>query len=336
MPSLSKTCRCHAAGLALSLGFVAGLLVLPVAGRWVDAGGMRGPVVAALLTRASGLTTVLLLPGPWGFGTCALLLGVGGQVFPPAHAAVLSALASARDRDAVLAATRALPNAGMGAGALLATLAVSRSNALDAVGWATAALYVTSALAVLSMPISLALTPTNFTSAPTPDDRNVGAGLLSLNIMNLPFALCYDVLEVALPAVLVTQLHVATGWASTLFIGNTVMVVSTQLMIVRRLSKYPRRSVFAASGAVLSVSYLGFMAAGTFGGTAGAVLIRAVAVVYTTGEMMYAGSGTALVASAAPPGQLGRHLARWQLSTGGQGGSPCDPYGASCRRPGVA
>ena len=44
---------------------------------------------------------------------------------------------------------------------------------------------------------------------------------------------------------------------------------------------------------------------------------------YTAGEILYTGSGTALVAATAPPHLLGRALARWQLSTGvGQAAAP--------------
>lgn len=305
-----------AAGLALSIGFAAGLAVLPLAGRWVDRGGMRSAVVSAMLVRGWGLSTVLLFPGEWGFGVGALLLGAGGQVFPPAHAAVLSALATDRNRDAVLAAARALRNAGMGLGALLATLAVARPGGMQVAAWTTTVLYVLSALTVLTVRVNALPAVRNAVTAPLAAKPADGGGLMTLNVMNLPFALCYDVLEVALPALLVTQMHVATGWASTVFIGNTVLVVVTQLRLVRHMSKYPRRSVFASSGVVLGLSYVGFMMAGTFEGTLGAILICSVAIFYTTGEMMYAGSGTALVAAAAPPGQLGRHLARWQLSTG--------------------
>ncbi len=44
--------------------------------------------------------------------------------------------------------------------------------------------------------------------------------------------------------------------------------------------------------------------------------VAAVAVLYTLGEILYTGSGTALVAASAPPHLLGRALARWELSSG--------------------
>jgi hypothetical protein len=51
--------------------------------------------------------------------------------------------------------------------------------------------------------------------------------------------------------------------------------------------------------------------------------VALVSVLYTAGEIGYAGSGTALVAATAPDDLLGRALARWQLSTGI--GAACAP-----------
>lgn len=67
---------------------------------------------------------------------------------------------------------------------------------------------------------------------------------------------------------------------------------------------------------VLALSYLGFLAAGVRPGTTGAVATAAVSVVYTLGEILYTGVGTALVIDAAPSHLRGRALARWQFSLG--------------------
>jgi hypothetical protein len=105
------------------------------------------------------------------------------------------------------------------------------------------------------------------------------------------------------------------------FVGNTVLVITTQLASVRWLARYRRRTVLGASGLVLALSFLGFLGSTIAPGVWGALLISTVAIAYTAGEIMYTSSGTALVAAGAPPGQLGHHLARWQLSTGaGRGG----------------
>ena len=45
-------------------------------------------------------------------------------------------------------------------------------------------------------------------------------------------------------------------------------------------------------------------------------VVALISVLCTLGEIVYAGSATALVAAIAPPGRLGRELARFQLSSG--------------------
>ena len=335
-----------AAGLALSLGFVAGLITLPFAGRWLDAGARQPVVATALIVRAVGMALMLLIPGSWGFGAAAILLGIGSQLFPPAHAAVISSLASGRDRDAALAASRALRNAGMGVGALAATLAIAGADVMRVLAAVTAMAYVISAMTVMTMKLGPA------TATPVIPTLPMAVGALdvpdkamrALYLGNLPYALCFDVLEIALPAVLVTQLQVSPAWASAVFLGNTVLVIATQLASVRWLARYRRRTVLGVSGLVLTASYLGFLGSTLVPGVWGALLICLVAVVYTAGEIMYAGSGTALVAATAPPGRLGHHpRSLAALHRSGKSGSagvvdgtsrrrPRNPVGAACRR----
>ncbi|WP_406194475.1 MFS transporter [Kitasatospora sp. NBC_01560] len=321
-------------GLALSAGLVAGLLVLPLTGRWIDRGARSLPAAVTLLVRAVGAAVMLLwADGLGGFTTAAVLLGIGGQCWPTTHAALVSTLSAGRTRDAALAAGRTLRNAGVGAGALLATLAVAGGpGAIRLLAGATAAaclvagalvhsLRVTDADAASGPPSTPAPAPApaaDPTPAPAPAAATGPAlrriGLLS--IAGLPYAFCFDVLEVALPALLVLHLHVSPAWSSGVFVGNTVLVITLQLAIVLRLAHRSRRTVLAVAGVVLALAYLGFWAAGAIGGTAGAATVAAVSVLFTLGEILYSGSGTALVAAAAPPRLLGRALARWEMSTG--------------------
>ena len=137
-----------------------------------------------------------------------------------------------------------------------------------------------------------------------------------LDVANLPYAFCFNVLEVALPAFLVTRLHAAPAWSAGIFVGNTALVVTTQIAVVMWMSRFARRSVLALSGGVLALSYLGFWAAGTAGGWGAAAGVAAVSVLYTSGEIMYTGSATALIVASTDPARLGAALSRFQLSSG--------------------
>ncbi|MEV6211168.1 MFS transporter [Kitasatospora sp. NPDC051914] len=311
------------AGLALSAGMLAGLAAVPLTGRWIDRGARSRPVAATLLVRAAGVGVLLAADGPVGYTAAAVLLGIGSQTWPTAHAAVVAALTEGRTRDAALAAGRSLRNAGLGAGALVATAATAGgTGALRTLALLTAVACLAAAALAWSLRLSVpAAEPgrrriLRRTGAGHGTGTGTGTGTGLLGLANLPYAFCFDVLEVALPALLVTTLHVSPAWSSGIFVGNTVLVITTQLAVVLWAGRRSRRSVLAASGLVLAFSYLGFWAAGALGGAAGAAGIAAVAVLYTAGEILYTGTGTALVVAAAPPGQLGRALARWELSSG--------------------
>jgi len=314
----------RSAGAALSIGLLAGLLALPLAGRWLDRGARSSVVAATLFIRTAGLLVLLLVPGAVGFAAAALLLGIGTQVWPAAHAAVVTSLAQGRERDRVLAATRSLRNAGLGIGALLATVAVAGgTGALRWLAGGTAVGCLLAAGLVLGVRVTRHDQPTGAPAGSGPaGSRPAGSGpgqsgiLTALLVINLPYSLCFDVLEVALPILLVTQLEVGPAWSSAVFVLNTILVIATQVLLVVRLSHRPRAQVLAGSGIVLATSYLGFLFAGLLGGEPGAVAVVVVSVLYTVGEVLYAGSGTALVADLAPPQLVGRALARWQLSSG--------------------
>ncbi|MFI7599101.1 MFS transporter [Actinoplanes sp. NPDC049681] len=288
------------AGLALTVGLLAGLAGIPLLGRWIDAGGRRAPMAATMFIRVAGIGVLLLGRGMPGFLVAALLLGAGNQALPAAQAALVTALVDG-PADRALATARTIRNAGLGLGALVAAAAADSLRVLAAVNGMG---YLLAGVLVLSLP------RLRLTAAPVAAGGSAGLGPLAW--ANLPYALCFGVLEVALPVLLVTRMHASPAWSAALFAGNTVLVVAVQVLLVVRLRRLPRRTVLAAAGVVLAASYVGFWAAGPVGPAA----VALVAVPYTLGEILYAGTGTALVAAAAPPGALGRALARWQLSTG--------------------
>lgn len=130
------------------------------------------------------------------------------------------------------------------------------------------------------------------------------------------YVFCLNVPEIALPLVLVTQLDASAMWPAALFVANTVLVVTLQVPVTVLMSRFSRRTVLALSRVVLAASYLGFLAATSPGHGWAVPAVATVSVVCTIGEIIYAGSATALVTALAPAHALGRALTRFQLSTG--------------------
>jgi len=317
------------AGVAMSLAMSLGLVAVPGAGRWLDRGARSAVVAASMLTRVLGVIILLTAgslgaPPLWGFAAAALFIGIGNQCFPPAHAALVATVAPARLRDAALAAARSLRNAGMGAGALVAMAGMSGGPASTRwLAGATGLSYMLAAVLAWSVQAraGTAGPPAGPAASPARSRQRARAWprarVTVLDLANLPYAFCFNVLEVALPAVLVVQLHASPAWSATVFAGNTGIVVVAQVAVVGWMARYSRRSMMAASGLVLALSYLGFwLAAATGHGNGAAAGIAAVSVLYTAGEIMYTGSATALIAATTPAHLLGRALARFQLTSG--------------------
>lgn len=311
------------AGAAMTAGIVAGLAAMPGVGRWLDRGARSSAVAAAMAVRVLG--TVLLLLAPIGnlvlFALASLFLGIGNQAFPAAHAAVVATVSEGRVRDAALAAGRSLRNAGLGVGALLAAAALAGgTDALRTLAAVTGATYLAAALLAASVRIHAGRTPASETSqdvdtmlaAASPAPR----GLRTLLAANVIYVFCLNVPEIALPLVLVTRLHASPVWAAAVFVANTVLVVTLQVPVTVWAARYARSTALALSGLILTGSYLAFLLATPLPRAWAVPVIALISVPCTLGEILYAGSATALVTATAPPRRLGRELARFQLSSG--------------------
>ncbi|MGW7020106.1 MFS transporter [Streptomyces decoyicus] len=304
-----------ATGVAMTVGIVVGLVCMPAVGRWLDRGARSTVVAASMLVRALGVALLLATPAGhvWLFATAALFLGIGNQAWPAAHAALVATVAHGRERDAALAGGRALRNAALGAGALLATACLAGgTTALQALAAVTGLAYL--AAAALAWSVHLRAHPAAALTEDTADGP--APRMRALLAANVVYVFCLNVPEIALPLVLVTQLHASPVWSAAIFVANTVLVVTLQVPVTVLMSRFPRRTVLALGGVVLAGSYLGFLAATSLGHGWGAPAVATVSVVCTIGEIIYAGSATALVTALAPARVLGRALARFELSTG--------------------
>ncbi|MEU3494355.1 MFS transporter [Kitasatospora cineracea] len=301
-----------ATGLAMTGGIVAGLACMPPLGRWLDRGARSAAVAAAMLVRVVGVA--VLLAAPTGraapFALAALFLGIGNQAWPAAHAALVTTVAEAHLRDTALAAARSVRNAGLGLGALLATVCLTGgAPALRALAAVSGAGFLAAAALARSVRVTAGRAERAPGTAADGGTRRLRAVLLA----NVVYVFCLNVPEVAVPLVLVTVLHASPAWPAAVFVANTVLVVTLQVPVTGwAAARWPRARVLALSGAVLAASYLAFLPATALGPLA----VALVTIPCTLGEILYAGSATPLVTALAPAGGLGRALSRLQFSTG--------------------
>ncbi|MGV9351790.1 MFS transporter, partial [Streptomyces spiralis] len=234
-------------GTAMTAGIVAGLVCMPAVGRWLDRGARSTVVAASMLVRVLGVALLLAAPAGhvWLFAAAALFLGIGNQSWPAAHAALVATVAHGRERDTALAGARALRNAALGVGALLAAVCLAGgATALRALAAVTALAYL--AAAALAWSVHVRAHPAR--TAPARDrDEEPAPRMRALLAANVVYVFCLNVPEIALPLVLVTQLDASAVWPAAVFVANTVLVVTLQVPVTVLMSRFSRRTVLALS-----------------------------------------------------------------------------------------
>jgi biotin carboxylase/MFS family permease len=309
-------------GTLLTVAALVGLAATPLTGVLVDRFGARTVVVGGYLLRAVGFATYPLVHNGTAMLAVTTLVALGDRSFPAAVQALIAELVEGGGRDRLIAAQRALRNAGLGAGGLLAGLALGldEATAYHAIVLADGASMVVAAVLIAAL-----RTPrpsrTARTGQPAQQDRAGYRAVLRdrpfvlLTLINVPIALGYMVLGVILPVYVTQTLHQPPSWPGTLFAVNTVAVAALQVPVTRALVRRRRTRAAAFGGAVFSLSFLAFAGLRVLpGGDTALVGVFVATSLFTVGELLHGATASSLSANAAPARTRGRHLAFYQLS----------------------
>ncbi len=112
-------------GAVLTAVGLVGMAALPLAGAAVDRYGARRVQLVLYGVRGTGFAPCPLASALPAFAAVALGTAFGDRAFPAVQQSWIGEVAAGADRDRLQAAARALRNAGLGAGALLASLVVA-------------------------------------------------------------------------------------------------------------------------------------------------------------------------------------------------------------------
>ncbi|MFE0601128.1 MFS transporter [Streptomyces sp. NPDC058892] len=313
-------------GLVMTVTGVAGLAFMPLAGSAVDRFGAKRVNLVLYGIRALGFALYPFASSPAAFAAVALVTALADRSFSVVQQSLIGEVALGAARDRLQASTRALQNAGMGAGALLVSgvLALWGTGAFAYTAWANSAAFALAGLLVGRVrPVPA---DANAAAAAAPAGRP-GAGyrtvlrdrpFLGLTAANFLTALGYSALSVLFPLYLSTWLAAPDSLTGAAFTLNTALCAGIGVLVAGRVRRSgARRTRSAALGAVLfAAAFLGQIALGTLrpgqGPTLAALLV--IVIVYTLGELVHSPSGGALSVSAAPEPVRGRYLATYQLS----------------------
>ncbi|MEV6843670.1 MFS transporter [Actinoplanes sp. NPDC051411] len=306
-------------GLGLTVSALATLPLLPAVGGLADRFGPRPVLIAAAVLRGLAYLGYLATTSFVVFLLLSAVIALGNRAEQAGTPALAAALAGEGQRSRWLALSRVLFNAGFGAGAVLAGLALT---ALHGRYWLLGAINAVSFFVAAACYLPLRV-PARTAAPDRPEarrarpwrDRPFGA-VVAVGAVLWTLALG---VEVALPVVLVEDLSLPSWTVSVLFTVNTAVLALLQLPLAHRVEKRPPSAVAAIGAALHGGLMIALLTAGALP-VAGAIaaLIAGMAV-YTIGELLSSQAVMVLLTTLAPEHERGSYLAFNQVFIGAAG-----------------
>jgi len=308
-----------ASGVVLTIATILTLPLTPLTGALVDRFGARRLVIASHLLQVMGFLGYLAVGTTPALLVTALLVTAGMRVFYAAATALIADIAAPGARDHWYGLVGATQNVGLGAGGLLAGLVVGVPG--------TGGYRVLILANALSFVLAAALVrwhtgelrPTHADTVPTRQGyRAVLADRPFLGLMacNVVFALCAQVLEIALPVYATEALGTPLWIVGAAFALNTGLVVALQTVVVRLLEPYRRTRTLLVAGLMWATTNGLFALALAVPQVVLVPYLFAVVAFYTVGVLLYAPTATALAAASGMEHLRGRYLAAYEFSWG--------------------
>lgn len=317
-------------GAVLTTVGLIGMGALPLAGTAVDRYGARRVQLVLYAIRGTGFALYPFATSLPFFAVVALATAFGDRAFPAAQQARIGEIARGADRDRLQAASRALRNGGLGAGALLASLivTVAGDRGFTAAAWLNTLSFAVAALLMRAVPDRAADADGAGAAVARPAGRGGATGyrivladraFLGLTVANFLTALGYSALAVLFPLFIAGTLNGPQSLTGAAFTVNTVLCAIGGVFVARVVRRTgARRTRSAALGAVLfSTAFLGLAVLGAARPHSGWVVAGALfglVTLYTVAEMVHNPSSGALAVAAAPEELRGRYMATYQLS----------------------
>ncbi|WUH93481.1 MFS transporter [Streptomyces sp. NBC_00433] len=310
-------------GAVLTAVGLIGMAALPLAGAAVDRYGARRVQLVLYGVRGTGFALYPLATALPAFAAVALGTAFGDRAFPAVQQSWIGEFAAGADRDRLQAASRALRNGGLGAGALLASLVVTLAGDR---GFVAAAWLNAASFAVAWLLMRRVKAPARPAAQPAPAAGGAGYRVvfadrpfLALTGANFLTALGYSALAVLFPLFIAGPLHGAQSLTGAAFTLNTVLCAVGGVHIARlgRRSGARRTRSAALGGLIFAASFAGLALLATVrpqAGWATAGLLLALVTLYTVAETVHNPAASSLAVAAAPESLRGRYMAAYQLS----------------------
>ena len=308
-------------GSALTVAAVVALPLPTALGPLVDRYGPRRVVAVGNVVSAIGFVGYLVVDRFWTVALVALLTNAGVTTFWTASSALVSIAADEGERSRWFGLIRALRNAGIGLGGLLAAalLAAVGETAFHVLVVANAVSYASAAF------FTATWRPPRDEVAALPHHEPEHTGFravlrdrafLVLVALHLLMVLAM-VAPTLLLAVYVTRSLGGPTWAAALlFAVNTAMIALGQTTLTRHVEHRDRVRIVALGTTLFAASFvvLGSLVAAPSSLVVGGLVLWVV--VFSLGEMAQMAGVSDLVVAMSPPHLRGRYQGVYQLSWG--------------------
>ncbi|MFI6078820.1 MFS transporter [Actinoplanes sp. NPDC051343] len=300
-------------GLLISVATIASLPVPVVVGHLVDRYGPRGIVITAQVLQGVGFAAYVQAHGPVSVLVPSLIVTVGQRMFWCSVFTLVTEVAppgrGAQDRTFALFSM--VQSAGLGAGSLIAGLALSGGpHAYRLVVVINAASYLVSAAALYFVPRA----PRVKTDKVAGSYRDLlrDRPYLGFIAVNGIFNLVAVMVGTAVPVYVVEGLPAPQWLAGPLLTFNTVLLATGQTLAVRLVRRLPRTRALALAGAFMVVWALAMALAVRIPGALLIAYLPLSMAFFAAGELIMAPVANALASAAAPDHLRGRYLAVMQ------------------------
>ncbi|MEU9197842.1 MFS transporter [Streptomyces hundungensis] len=306
-------------GLVLTVTALSVLPVLFAVGRLVDRIGPKPVLIAAAGVRMLSFVGVVSFRGLVPLVVCTLLLALGNRAEQAASPVLAIRLAPPGQSGRWLALVRVSFNAGIGGGALLASLfVVDTASGFVLLGLINAAGFALNAALYLGVPPGRPAEPAQARRLLGGADgpwrnltflRVAGANALLLTAMLA--------VESAMPVFVLRELHMPPWTVGLLFAVNTALLTVLQLPLSRFLERFPLRRVLALGGLSYVVLYAAALLATPLTQGARVAVMVIGMTVYTLGELAVSQAAMLMLTGIPPERERGSYMAFNQLFAGG-------------------
>ena len=307
------------AGLILATNAAVSMVVGPVFGSLVDRFGGKRMLGVALVFLAVGFALYAFVHDPWLGFVASALTGVGNGAFWASQSTLIAGLTTPAQRPAAYAMQRVVMNLGIGLGAVAGGFIASTDDPLTF----QLLFFGNAATFVVYLAILQAFVPEPGRAGHAGGTSRPGRyadvlrhraflGVLALNTLFIFAGMSGFEL---LPVYGKNEAGVSEEAIGFIYLANTLLIVATQLPIVRLCEGRRRMSVLALMGVIWAVGWVVVPVAGTWlSGTEAALLLGLAVCVFAIGECLHGAVQGPLVADLAEPRLMGRFMALSALS----------------------